>query len=520
MEERGQIFTNLRRNSGPMQRKFGEIWAVRPTFAADHPKCDRLKASVERVLALAVFLLLITSNYICAAEEENDKRINISPFFFHNIEQNGAVEEIQAAGPFYSYSASPRQKSWSLRPFLSYIRDREKNIEEWQFLYPLGKYRIAAGEKRSYFLPLISGKEQDGQEKFDFFPVFWGKTRAGEKYGGVFPVYGQWKERFTRDEITFVMWPLYSTAKWEGNKKTTILWPVISWTEGPKEQAFRVWPFYGWEKRPGEYESHFYLWPVGHYSREDLNTNEPLTKKMIFPLYISETSVNRNKKIILWPFFNYYHNKLVGYKQWDLPWPFIQYARAEDYEVKKFWPLFTEKKKPNAYEFSLLWPFYQYSLEDLPEDKAVRSTYRFLLISKAQTTVWPETNEKETVGRLWPLYSLMTRRDGSEYLRFPDIIPTADEGFERNYGPIFRLYEYEKDKKGNKRSKFLWGLYRHEETGVGSLTELSFLFSRKSAPDLTRVSVLHGLFEYLRTPAFKTLKVLYIPEVFIWSAQR
>ncbi len=36
VEERGQVFPDLRRDSGPMQRKFGDIGAVPATSAVDH----------------------------------------------------------------------------------------------------------------------------------------------------------------------------------------------------------------------------------------------------------------------------------------------------------------------------------------------------------------------------------------------------------------------------------------------------------------------------------------------------
>ena len=37
VEERGQILVNLGGNSGPIHHKFGDIWAVPPTSAVDHP---------------------------------------------------------------------------------------------------------------------------------------------------------------------------------------------------------------------------------------------------------------------------------------------------------------------------------------------------------------------------------------------------------------------------------------------------------------------------------------------------
>ncbi len=460
----------------------------------------------------------------CATVPGQTQRNNVSPFFFHQADKEQAEEKVDALGPFYNSYSSPKEEGWAVRPLLSYHHDRDREIKEWQFLYPLGKYRRTPEETYTQFIPLVSGHravnetpEYGKKRDFGFFPVFWGRTKSGEPYGGLFPIYGQFKERFERDDITFFLWPLYSSARWEGNQKTTILWPILSWTKGDKERAFRIWPLYGYEEKKGEYDRSFVLWPLFFVHREDLDTEYPKTKRMFFPLYVSETSAAENKKIFLWPFFNYYHDRRNDYKQWDMPWPLIQYAKGEDYLVKKFWPLFSEKQKPDSYEFSLLWPIYEYARERLEEDQAEKTTYRFLIINKSETTVWPEKNETESVTRLWPLFYLKTRRDGSAFLHFPAIIPIEDEGFERNYGPIFRIYEYEKDKEGGEKSKFLWGVYRHESRQDWNMVELSFLASWESGPDMSRFTLARGLFEYLRKQSRRAIKLFYIPDVITWG---
>lgn len=476
----------------------------------------------------SILLGFILSLFIagCATIPGQGQRNNFSPLLFHQADKKQAKQELDAVGPFYGSYSTPKEEGWAVRPLLSYHYDREQEIKEWQLLYPLAKYRLTSEERYVHLIPIIRGtrllKEtpDEGQkEDFGFFPVFWGKTRSGESYSGLFPIYGQFKERFGRDEIRFFLWPLYSTARWENNEKTTILWPILSWTKGDEEHAFRLWPLYGYKKKRGEYDRSFILWPFFVRHKEDLDTDQPKTKWMLFPLYISETSAVENKKVVLWPFFNYYHDRRNNYKQWDMPWPFIQYAKGENYLVQKFWPLFSEKQKPDSYEFSLLWPVYEYCKESLEEDQAEMTTYRFLIINKSETTVWPEKKETESVTRLWPLFYLKTRRDGSAFLHFPAIIPIEDEGFERNYGPILRIYECEKDAEGGEKSRFLWGLYRHETKGDWHLMELSCLASWECSPDMSRFTLLRGLFEYLRQPSHKALKLFYVPDVITWSGE-
>ncbi len=482
--------------------------------------------SRTRVACLCIFLGLVAvlSSPGCAVVSGPDSRLNVSPVFFRNVEKAGSDREVDAVGPFYSSKVSQKGRSWAVRPLASYRFDPRNNTQEWQFLYPLGKYRLTPDEKRFYFLPIMSStrdlkaESEGGQERRNgFFPVFWGTARDGESYGGLFPIYGRLRDRFQRDEILFFLWPLYSTAAWENNKKTTILWPILSWTRGGTEHAFRIWPLYGYENKDREYERSFYAWPFFFTGKDDLDTQEPKSKWMMFPLYISDTSTRENKKIVLWPFFNYYHDAMRDYTQWDLPWPIVQFARGEHYRATRVWPFFSKRTWPHRYYFSSVWPVFLYNKEEIEEGKGITTTYRFLLINKSETTVWAETKEQESTRRLWPLFFHKSRRDGSSVFHFPAIIPVEDDGFERNYGPILRIYEYQRDKEGREKSEFLWGLYRRETKKDYARTELSLLASLESSPDLTKVSILQGLFEYRRTPVRKTLRLLYVPDVLIWG---
>ncbi len=81
VEERGQIFTNLRRNSGPMQRKFGDIWTVPPTSAVDSPKSDRLLGGPE------------TSHCACAS----DSQILVLVLALPSIRSSGSFKFLGAA---------------------------------------------------------------------------------------------------------------------------------------------------------------------------------------------------------------------------------------------------------------------------------------------------------------------------------------------------------------------------------------------------------------------------------------
>ena len=64
----------------------------------------------------------------------------------------------------------------------------------------------------------------------------------------------------------------------------------------------------------------------------------------------------------------------------DFPWPIIQFARGENTEAFKLWPLFTYRKVEQREKMSLFWPiFIQEKEENEDRDEVLN---RFLYISK------------------------------------------------------------------------------------------------------------------------------------------
>ena len=47
------------------------------------------------------------------------------------------------------------------------------------------------------------------------------------------------------DRVQFYLWPLYATASVNDQKSQMILWPLYTRTQGPDEERFRIFPFYG-----------------------------------------------------------------------------------------------------------------------------------------------------------------------------------------------------------------------------------------------------------------------------------
>ena len=261
---------------------------------------------------------------------------------------------------------------------------------------------------------------------FSFF--FGERVRPGAPTAGCFPFGGLFRDRFDRDEIQFVLWPLYSRIL-EGETETYhFLWPIFSLTSGGMRSGFRIWPFYGQEKQEGKgaYQKTFFLWPIGYYQQKYLDTDNPKTSFYLFPLYISEKSSNENKTIFLWPFFNFYTEKNFDYFQVDFPWPIVQFARGENVEAVKLLPLISYRKVDQRERLFLLWPlFYQEKEENDEKDEVLNE---FFYLSKFHQVYYKKEDRWERVSKLWPFFRHAEDGRGMVHFYFPALMPVDWEG--------------------------------------------------------------------------------------------
>jgi len=442
---------------------------------------------------------------------------NVAPLFHVQTDEEKETRRLDAAGPFFSQSESPEEREWSLRPFFWYREDRKNQTEEMEFLYPLGSYKKTPEGRTVHFLPFyqdqqrVETEEERKRDYVDLFPFFWGKSRSGESFGGVFPLGGVFKDRFVRDEIHFVLWPIYTHIR-EGETQTThILWPVFSWSEGGGRQGFRFWPFYGRETQEGEgaYEKTFYLWPIGHYQQRHLDSEFPETYVYIFPLYVSESSARKQKTIFLWPLFSFYTVSEFDYFQVDFPWPFIQYAQGQEVAAFKLWPLITYRQEENRQRTALFWPIFYLDFEE--DEYRIESLVRLFLLSKIHQRYYKEEDRWERVTKIWPFFRHADDGRGKVHFFFPALMPADWEGLERHYGLLFRIFDHYEDGRGLEVTKFLWGLFYRQKQKDLERIEVSFLFDWQKTPEKLEVNFLKGLWGYRREGGKKTMKLFYLP---------
>ncbi len=446
------------------------------------------------LVVIGVFFFLFSSG---RAEEEKRTRLNFWPLFFYQTSTDHQVRELEVLGPFFYRYESPLESGTSLRPFLS-TRERPKECRDVYYLSPLGHYQECPEYSRSRLVPILGGNAspEGPGEHHHFLLFFWGHSEEGEKYWGIFPFYGRLLDWNGKEETKFTLWPVRVTSRWEGNHSSTWFWPIYNRTDGPTFYERKFWPLFSHKVKPGIFDRRFYLWPFFWHEEFDLATN-PTTREMFFPFWINEWSASHQQVTFLWPFFRYFHEKKKDTLVLDLPWPFFRYGESQKgpYRERKLWPLIGYEKRKNTYSHFFLWPLYKYQVEEVRHKGRLfrREIRRFYLLTKFEK-VWDEKgNLKYEAHRVWPLGEKIKRADGFEVFYFPALIPFHSEGIDRNYAPLLRLYEYIQDPNGFTRSKWFWGLYRHDHTDEEDFVDLGFILQIHRKKEKWEISLLRGL---------------------------
>jgi hypothetical protein len=391
-------------------------------------------------------------------------------------------------GPLVSYEQENDETHVTVRPLLSSY----DSPRTYSFLFPLGK----STEESAYFIPLYS-RHKESEEKYDvsFFPFFYGRDGA-RSYGGVFPFYGKLYHRFRRDEIGFVMWPLYGYSTGDGTTRTNVVWPFFSFFSGYQE-GFKLGPLYGERRWGDERRSMFALWPFFIKDERGLNTDQPMKSTFVVPFYVHSESPKSEYTGILWPFFTY---KRVGDREEvNAPWPFFSYSSGEAEQQKAFtlWPIYSHSKSERDEVTYVMWPVYK-ETERYPGD-AKWTEKRILLLNKYSV------DDRGRFLNVWPFFEYRAADEKRDFF-FPSLLPWRNKSFDRIIRPLITLYEY---KRADDKivTNTLYGLYTKEQKGKTWKRRFAFLFEMKKDEGGTGVQILSGLFEI----DGEHVKVFFIP---------
>jgi len=427
-------------------------------------------------------------------------------------------QRTEALGPFFYSEEEETQRIWAVPPLLSYTRDPATESKEFDFLYPVVTYDRYGEQYRWQVFQVLSfaggpTQRETARDRFTLFPLYFQQRSSdtNENYTAVFPVYGHLKHRLFRDDIFFVMFPLYSETRKKDVVTDNYLWPLFSLRHGEALHGWKAWPLVGNEHKDvttqtngwgdvttiGGHDSFFALWPLFFNTRSGIGTTNEQWEQASIPAYSVLRSPLRDSTTVIWPFFNYVDDREKKYHEWDTPWPLVVFARGEGKHTTRVWPLFSHAHNATLESDFYLWPIYKYNrVRSAPLDSRRTRICFFLYSDLAE-----KNTETEAVRRrvdFWPFFTHHRDFNGNSRLQVVALLEPfmpENKGIERNYSPLWSVWRSENNPRAGASSQsLLWNLYRREAT-----------------PDAKKCSLLFGLFQYQSGSKGKNMRLFYIP---------
>lgn len=412
------------------------------------------------------------------------------PLFERAEHANGAA--LHAVRPFYSAAEPPNgdvhgEVLWPLAGF-----DRIGDTANWRVLTAFGMdadVNDPQSQERLWVLPFYLG----------------GQTADGESYRALFPLGGRVADVIGRDEIRFVLWPLYTYSRVNDVETRDVLWPVVSWTRGEGHRRTRVWPFWGEAERAGDYHKRFVMWPFWTQVRYE---DPPGGGWMLWPLYGHTALEGQATHMFLPPLFRYSfaHDMTLIHS----PWPLVQYASGRDLEKLYLWPLWGRKRIEHLESGFFAWPVARWETLDPPGEGIRRRWWLNPVYYRERDTRAGRDHHRV---RVWPLFDHVRRGEQSRTHAL-DLWPLMDsEPIERSWAPLWTLYSRHATAEAAE-SEYLWGLLRHGRTADGERFFRLFPLvdwdaGSHNAPSFAW-SLLKGGLAYRREGTNRSLRVLYV----------
>jgi hypothetical protein len=423
----------------------------------------------------------------------------------------------EAAGPFFYDQQSDAEKTWAMPPVFSFDCDPAVESKEYDLFYPVLTYEQFGTEYRWQLAQLFSfaGGEEPGdfhEKRFTLFPVYFQQRSSdpNENYTALVPFYGHLKNRLFRDEIFFVMFPIYSQTRKRDVITDNYFYPFYDVRHGDGMHGWQFWPLVGTEHKDvttqtngfGEmetiagYDKSFVLWPVHFYQDTGLGTDDPAKFRANLPFYSTLRSPQRDATSVLWPFFAWIDDRAGKYHEWEGPYPFVVVARGAGKTSTRVWPLFSRAHDDTMESDYYLWPLYRY---DHLHSGALdyRRTHVLFYLFANVTEQNLETGARQHQVDLWPLFTWHRDFNGNRWLQIlapiEPVVPN-NRGVERNWSPLWSVWRSECNPQSGATSRsLLWNFYRYD-----------------AAPAAKNCSLIFGLFQYHSNREGKCVRWFYV----------
>jgi hypothetical protein len=134
---------------------------------------------------------------------------------------------------------------------------------------------------------------------------------------------------------------------------------------------------------------------------------------------------------------------------------------------------------------------------------------------------WPKDGSDRRRTALWPLFLYQSNTRGVSSFSFPAPVESLfdKEGIEKNWAPLWRLYQARWDEEGNSASSFLWNLYWHERRGGELAYEFFPLVSYRGLDQGSELKLLKGMISLKRSGEEKEVSLFWLPFGFKWGGK-
>lgn len=474
-------------------------------------------ADMMRNCCCAVILLCCFVFVPVASHAADDGSIfTLWPVVDYRSSPQNKFSSLGLGGPLVRYEKAEKRSRFALRPL--YYRETEENGDiESDLLYPLMTYRSRENEKSFQFLHLLTIDDtvKEGSN-FMLFPfLFYNNPPQGEGYFAFFPLGGKILNRFGRDRIEFALFPLYSQTEIKGKQTTNLLWPFFSLIKGEDESGWAFWPIYGTSEKKGVYRRNFFLWPFFFRADEQLDSTYPLHTRAFFPFFYFADSAVRTDHTYLWPFFSHIEDNRKDFEEWNFPWPIFRIIDGKDRQMLRLLPFYSDDLTEKYHTRWLLWPLYKNDENFTPTFTSRRERVLYFLYSNTREQLVGEDKPQKQRIDLWPLFTYEEKMGLAHFSTLALLEPffPGNEQIERNWSPLWRIYQRRWDHAGNEASSFLWNLYWKERRGDSLVFEIFPLIFYRNEKNLQKfeLSLLKGLYRYKKESDQACSYLFYLP---------
>ncbi|MBM3846185.1 MAG: hypothetical protein FJ405_07870 [Verrucomicrobia bacterium] len=454
-----------------------------------------------------------------ATENTEDRGLSAGPLF-DRLEltlDRGKREEW--LGPLYFRQEREEERGWGIPPLITWTTDAGVDSTELDILYPLLTYDRFGTEKQWQLFQWFNfsgGQSIDESTKgrFTLFPFYFQQRSENptNQYRALVPIYGTLKNRFFRDEVRFVLMPLYAKSRKRDVWTENYLFPFFHLRHGGGVRGWQFWPVTGVERKPvtervnnwGDTESvpghqkFFAAWPFFFKERTGIGSTNELRSTAFLPVFSVERSPLRDSTAFPWPLgFRFTEDREKQYREWNAPWPLVVFARGPGKHANRVWPLFSEARTPTKTTGFYLWPVYKST--DIRAAPFERDSFRIFFYAYTQLDDRNvDTGESMKRRAAWPLFFYKKDFQGRSRLQFLAPIEAMlpnNKSMERDWAPVWSIWRGEKNPKtGASSQSLLWNLYRMEKT-----------------PASKKCSIMFGLFQYQTGRDGKRTRLFFIP---------